>query len=101
MASGPITSWQIDGETKETVTYFIFLGSKITADGECSHEIKRRLLLGRKAMTNLDSVLKSRDITLPTKVHLVKGMVFPVVMYGCESWTIKKVECQRTDTFEL
>ena len=90
MASGPITSWQIDGET---VADFIFLGSKITADGECSHEIKRRLLLGRKVMTNLDSILKSRDITLPTKVHLVKAMVFPVVMYGCESWTIKKAEC--------
>ena len=108
MASGPITSWQIDeetmeidGETMETVTYFIFFGSKITADGNCSHEIKRHLLFGKKAMTNLDSILKSRDITLPTKVHLVKGMVFPVVMYGCESWTIKKVECQRTDTFEL
>ena len=93
MASGPITSWQIDGETEETVADFIFLGSKITADGDCSHEIKRRLLLGRKVMTNLDSILKSRDITLPTKVHLVKAMVFPVVMYGCESWTIKKAEC--------
>ena len=92
MASSPITLWQIDGETMETVTDFIFLGSKITADGDCSHEVKRHLLLGRKAMTNLDSVLKSRDITLPTKVHLVKAMVFPVVMYGCESWTIKKVE---------
>ena len=92
MASGPITSWQIDGETMETVTD-IFLGSKITADGDCSHEIKRHLLLGRKAMTSLDSILKSREITLPTKVHLVKAMVFPVVMYGCESWTIKKVEC--------
>ena len=92
MASGPITSWQIDGETMETVTDFIILGSKITADGDCSHEIKRRLLLGRKAMTNLDSILKSRDITLPTKVHLVKAMVFPVVMYGCDSWTIKKAE---------
>ena len=92
MASGPITSWQIDGETMETVTDFIFLGSKTTEDGDCSHEIKRRLLLGRKAMTNLDSILKSRDITLPTKVHLVKAMVFPVVMYGCESWTIKKAE---------
>ena len=92
MASNPITSWQIDGETVETVD-FIFLGSKITADGDCSHEIKRRLLLGRKVMTNLDSILKSRDITLPTKVHLVKVMVFPVVMYGCESWTIKKAEC--------
>ena len=93
MASGPITSWQIDGETVETVSDFIFGGSKITADGDCSHEIKRRLLLGRKVMTNLDSILKSRDITLPTKVHLVKAMVFPVVMYGCESWAIKKVEC--------
>ena len=92
MASGPITSWQIDGETMQTVTDFIFLGSKITADGECSHEIKGRLLLGRKTMTNLDSILKSRDITLPTKVCLVKAMVFPVVMYGCESWTIKKAE---------
>ena len=90
MASGPITSWQIDGETVETVRDFIFLGSKITADGDCSHEIKRHLLLGRKVMTNLDSILKSRDITLPTKVHLVKAMVFPVVVYGCESWTIKK-----------
>ena len=93
MAPGPITSWQIDGEAMETVTDFIFLGSKITADGDCSHEIKRRFLLGRKAMTNLDSILKSRDITLPTKVHLVKAMAFPVVMYGCESWTIKKAEC--------
>ena len=93
MASGPITSWQIDGETVETVRDFIFLGSKIAADGDCSHEIKRRLLLGRKAMTNLDSILKSRDITLPTKVHIVKGMVFPVAMYGCESRTIKKAEC--------
>ena len=93
MASSPITSWQIDGETMETVKDFLFLGYKITADGDCSHEIKRRLLLGRKAMTNLDSVLKSRDITFPTKVHLVKAMVFPVVMYGCESWTIKKAEC--------
>ena len=92
MASGPITSWQIDGETMETVTD-IFLGSKITADGDCSHEIKRHLLLGRKAMTSLDSILKSREITLPTKVHLVKAMVFPVVMYGCESWTINKTEC--------
>ena len=92
VASSPITSWQIDGETTETLTDFIFLGSKITADGECSHEIKRRLLLGRKVMTNLDSILKSRDITLPTKVHLVKAVVFPVVMYGCESWTIKKAE---------
>ena len=93
MASSPITSWQIDRETVETVADFIFLGSKITADGDCSHEIKRRLLLGRKVMTNLDSIFKSRDITLPTKVHLVKAMVFPVVMYGCESWTIKKAEC--------
>ena len=101
-ASGPIsTSWEIDGETVETVTDFIFLGSKITADGDCSHEIKRCLLLGRKVMTNLDSILKSRDITLPTKVHLVKAMVFPVVMYGCESWTIKKAECRRIDAFEL
>ena len=100
MVYGPITSWQIDAETMETVTDFIFLGSKITADGDCSHEIKRRLLLGRKAMTNLDSILKSRDITLPTKVHIVKAMVFPVVMYGCENWTIKKVKCQRTDAFE-
>ena len=98
MPSSPITSWQIDGET---VTDFIFLGFKITADGDCSHEIKRRLLLGRKAMTNLDSILKSRDITLSTKVHLVKAMVFPVVMYGCKSWTIKKAECQRIDIFEL
>ena len=101
MASGPITSWQIDGETVETVREVIFLGSKITADGDCSHEIKRHLLLGRKAMTNLDSVLKSRDITLPTKLCLVKAMVFPVVMYGCKSWTIKKTECQRIDAFEL
>ena len=93
MASGPITSWQIDGETVETVTDFILGGSKITADGDCSHEIKRHLLLGRKAMTNLDSILKSRGINLPTKVHLVKAMVFPVVMYGCERWTVKKVEC--------
>ena len=100
LASGPITSWQIDGETVETVTDY-FGGSKITADGDCSHEIKRRLLLGRKVMTNLDSLLKSRDITLPTKVHLVKAMVFPVVMYGCESWTIKKAECRRIDAFEL
>ena len=92
MASGPITSWEIDGETVETVTDFIFLGSKITADGDCSHEIKRRLLLGRKVMTNLDSILKSRDITLSTKVHLVKAMVFPIVMYRCEGWTIKKAE---------
>ena len=98
MASGPITSWQIDGEI---VDDFIFGGSKITADGDCSHEIKRRLLLGRKVMTNLDSIFKSRDITLPTKVHLVKAMVFPVVMYGCESWTIKKAERQRIDAFEL
>ena len=97
MASGPVTSWQIDGEIMETVTDFIFLGSKITADGDCSHKIKR--LLGRKAMTNLDSVLKSRDITLLTKVYLVKAMVFPVVMYGCESWTIKKAECRRIDAF--
>ena len=101
MASSPITSWQIDGETVETVTGFIFSGSKITADGDCSHEIKRRLLLGRKVMTNLDSILQSRDITLPTNVYLVKAMVFPVVMYGCESWTIKKNECQRIDAFEL
>ena len=101
MASGPNTSWQIDGETMETVTDIILLGSKITADGDCSHEIQRCLLLGRKAMTNLDSILKSRDITLPTKVCLVKAMVFPVVMYGCESWTIKKAECQRIDVFEL
>ena len=98
MTSGPITSWEIDGET---VADFIFLGSKVTADGGCSHEIKRRLLLGRKVMTNLDSILKSRDITLPTKVHLVKAMVFPVAMYGCESWTTKKAEGQRTDAFEL
>ena len=101
IASGLITSWQIDRETMETVTDFIFLGSKITADGEHSHEIKRHLLLGRKAMTNLDNILKSRDITLPTKVHLVKALVFPVVMYGCESWTIKKAENRRTDAFEL
>ena len=101
MASGPITSWQIDGETVETVSDFIFLGSKITTDGDCSHEIKRCLLLGRKVMTNLDSILKSRDNTLPTKVHLVKAMVFPVVMYGFESWTIKKAECRRIDAFEL
>ena len=101
MASGPITSWQIDGETVETVADFIFLGSKITADGDCSHEIKRRLLLGRKVMTNLDSILKSKGITLPTKVCLVKAMVFPVVMYRCESWTIKKAECRRIDAFEL
>ena len=97
MESGPIISWQIDGETMETVTDFIFLGSKITADGDCSHEIKRHLLIGRKVMTNLDSILKSRDITLPRKVHLVKAMVFPVVMYGCENWTVKKAECQRID----
>ena len=101
MASDPITSWEIDGETVETVSGFISLGSKITADGDCSHEIKRRLLLGRKVMTNLDSILKRRDITLPTKVCLVKAMVFPVVMYGCESWTVKKAECQRIDAFEL
>ena len=101
MASCPITSWQIDGETVETVADFIFLCSKITADGDCSHEIKRGLLLGRKVMTNLDSILKSRDITLSTKVHLVKVMVFPVVMYGCECWTIKKAEHQRIDAFEL
>ena len=101
MASSPITSWQIDGETVETVTYFIVLGSKITTDGDCSREIKRCLIPGRKAMTNLDSVLKSRDITLPTKIHLVKTMFFPVVMYGCESWTVKKAERQGTDAFEL
>ena len=101
MASGPITSWKIDGETMEKVRDFILGGSKITADGDCSHEIKRCLLLGRKGMTNLDSMLRSRDITLPTKVHVVKAMVFPVVMYGCESWTIKKAECQRIDAFEL
>ena len=101
MASRPITSWEIDGETVETVSDFIFLGSKITADGNCSHEIKRHLLLGRKVMTNLDSILKSRDITLPTKVHLIKAMVFPVIKYGCESWTIKKAECRRIDAFEL
>ena len=101
MASSPITSWQIDGETVETVTDFNFLGSKITADGDCSHEIKRCLLLGRKTMTYLDSILKSRDITLPTKVHLVKAMVFPIVMYGCESWTTKKADRQRIDAFEL
>ena len=101
VASSPITSWQIDGETVETVADFIFEGSKITADGDCSHEINRRLLLGRKAMTNLDSILKSRDITLPTKVHLVKVMIFPVVMYECESWTVKKAECKRIDAFEL
>ena len=101
MASGPITSQEIDGETVETVSDFIFLGFKITADGDCSHEIKRRLLLARKAMTNPDSILKSRDITLLTKVHIVKAIVFPVAVFGCESWTIKKAECQRTDAFEL
>ena len=101
MASGPISSWEIDGETVETVSDFIFLSSKITADGDCSHEIKRYLLLGRKVMTNLDSIFKSRDVTLPTKVRLVKAMVFPVVMYGCESWTVKKAERQRIDAFEL
>ena len=101
MASGPISTWQIKGETMETVTDFIFLGSKITADGDCSHEIKRRLLLGRKVMTNLDSILKSRDVTLPTKVCIVKGMVLSVVMYGCESWTIKEAEPRRIDAFEL
>ena len=101
MASGPITSWQIDGETVETVSDFVFWGSKITADGDCSHEIKRCLLPGRKFMSNLDSILKSRDIILPTRVHLVKSMVFPVVMCGCESWTIKKVERRRMDAFEL
>ena len=101
MASGPITSWQIDGETVETVADFVFLGSKITADGDCSHEIKRPLLLGWKVMTKLDSILKSRDITLSTKVHLVKAMVFPVVMYRCESWTTEKAECQRTGAFKL
>ena len=101
MASGPITSWQIDGETIETMTDFIFLGSKITVDGDCNHEIKRNLLLGRKAMTNPDSILKSRDITLPAKVQLVKAMVFPIVTYGCEGWTIKKAEHQRIDAFEL
>jgi len=101
MASGPITSWQIDGETMETVTHFIFLGSKITADGDCSHEIKIHLLPGRKAMTSLNSIIKSRDITLLTKVHVVKAMVLPIVVYGCESWTIKKAECQRIDAFEL
>ena len=101
MASGPITSWEIDGEAVEIVSDFIFLGSKITVDGDCSHEIKRCLLLGRKVMTNLDSILKNRDITLPTKVCLVKAMVFPVVMYGCESWTVKKAECQKIDAFEL
>ena len=101
MASGPITSWQIDGETVETVNDFIFLGSKLTADGDCSHEIKRRLLLGREVMTNLDSILKSRNTTLPTKVRLVKAMVFPLVMYGCESWNIKTAECRIIDVFEL
>ena len=101
MASGPIISWQIDGQTMETVRDFILGGSKMTADGDCSHEIKRHLFLGRKVMTNLDSILESRNITLPTKVHLVKAMVFPVVMYGCESWTIKKAEHQRIDAFEL
>ena len=101
MASGPTTSWEIDGKTVETVSDFIFLRSKITADGDCSHEIKRHLLFGRKAMSNLDSIFKSRDITLPTKVHLVKAMVFPVVMYGCEGWTVKKAERRRIDAFEL
>ena len=101
MASGPITSWEIDWETVETVSDFIFCSSKVTADGDCSHEIKRFLHLGRKVMTNLDSIFRSRDITLPTKVHLVKAMVFPVVMYECESWTIKKAECQKIDAFEL
>ena len=101
MASGPITSWQIDGETVETVADFMFWGSKITSDGDCSHEIKRCLLLGIKLMTNLNNILKNRDITLPTKVHLVKAMVFPVVMYGCENWTIKKAECRRINAFEL
>ena len=101
MASGPITSWEIDGETVETVSGFILGGSKITADGDCGHEIKRHLLLGRKVMTNLDSIFKSRDITLPTKVRLVKALVFPVVMYGCESWTVKKAERRRIDAFEL
>ena len=101
MASGPITLWQIDGEKVETMTDFIFLGSKATADGDCSHEIKRRLILGRKDVTNLDSVLKSRDITLPTKVPVVRALVYPVIMCGCESWTIKKSECQRIDAFEL
>ena len=101
MASGPITSWEIDGETVEIVSDFIFWGSKITADGDCSHEIKRRLLLGRKVMTKLYSIFKSRDITLPTKVRLVKTMVFPVVMYGCESWTVRNAECRRIDAFEL
>ena len=100
-ASGPITLWQIDGEAVETVADFIFLSSKITSDGYCSHEIKRRLLLGRKVMINLDSILKSREVTLPTEIHLVKAMVFPVVMYGCKSWTVKKAECRRIDAFEL
>ena len=101
MASGPITSWQIDGETVETVIDFIFGGFRITEDGDCSHEIKKLLLLGRKVMTNLDSVLQSRDVILPTKFHLVKAMIFPVVIYGCESWTVKKAECRRIDAFEL
>ena len=101
MASGPITSWEIDGETVETVSDFIYWDSKITADGDCRHEIKTCLLLGRKVMTNLESIFKSRDITLPIKVHLAKAMVFPVVMYGCESWTVKKAECRRIDAFEL
>ena len=101
MASGPITSWEIDGETVEIVSDFIFLGSKITADGDCSHGIKRRLLLGRKVMTNLDSILKSRDLTLPTKICLVKAIVFPIVMYGCESWTVKKAKCWKIDAFKL
>ena len=101
MASGPITPWEIDGETVETVSDFILRGCKLTADGDCSHKLKRRLLLGRKVMTNLDSIFKSRDITLSTKIHLVKAMVFPVVMYGCENWTIKKTECRRIDAFEL
>ena len=101
MASGPITSWEIDGETRETVSDFVIWGSKITEDGDCSHEIKRRLLLGRKVMTKVDSILKSRDITLPTKVRLVKAVVFPLVRYGCESWTVKKAECRRIDAFEL
>ena len=101
MASGPITSWEIDGETVETVSDFIFLGSKITVDGDCSHEVKRHLLFGRKIMTNLHSILKNRDITMPTKVHLVKAMLFPVVMYGCESWTVEKAECRKIDAFEL
>ena len=101
MASRPITSWQIDRETMETVTDFIFLGSKITVDGDCSHEIKRHLLLGRNAMTNLNSILKGRDVTLPAKVHIIKALVFPVVIHGCESWTLKKAEHQRTDTFKL